>query len=167
MEFQIQALVAREVLKVTDAQLRRVVAEEVAKALGNPTPKSVRQLPKEAEPKVNMDLTALLSSVSSEMRKLFVEFLDVKIPVDDKKPVQRKIPESPDGEKMLTCNDVVSLLRISRVTLDKHVKNHVIPSYRIGKRILFKESEVKAAMLPTRTVMDYETAKQVEAVFSC
>ena len=49
---------------------------------------------------------------------------------------------SPKPRKLLTIDEVLSILRISRTTLWRHMKMGGIKSIRIGSRVLFEPSAV-------------------------
>ena len=46
----------------------------------------------------------------------------------------------------LTRKETAQLLRVSVVTLNDYCKQGLFPSYRIGRRILFKQNEVEKAV---------------------
>ena len=46
-------------------------------------------------------------------------------------------------EKLLTTNEVIKILRISRITLYRWIKDGKIEFVRVGKKYLFKENLIK------------------------
>jgi predicted DNA-binding transcriptional regulator AlpA len=46
-------------------------------------------------------------------------------------------------DQLLTRRKTAETLQISLVTLDEYCKKGIIPSYRIGKNIRFKQSEIQ------------------------
>ena len=65
--------------------------------------------------------------------------------VDILKPL---LPEKSDT--LLSRKDAAAMLNISTQTLDKRAKAGLIQEVRIGKKIQFKTSEIKRAMLVIR-----------------
>jgi excisionase family DNA binding protein len=47
-----------------------------------------------------------------------------------------------DQERLLTRKDVMDYLRISHGTLDKLIKAREIPFIKLGRRVLFKKSDI-------------------------
>ncbi len=68
-----------------------------------------------------------------------------EIVVDILKPL---LPEKYDP--LLSRKDAAAMLNISTQTLDKRAKAGLIQDVRIGKKIQFKTSEIKRAMLELR-----------------
>lgn len=58
--------------------------------------------------------------------------------------------QSPNPEPYLTRKEVCKLLRISLVTLHVRMKAGEVPYHRIGKRILFLNSEVQSTLSPRK-----------------
>lgn len=56
------------------------------------------------------------------------------------------IPDIPN--EIMTMDEVLSMLSISRATLNRRRKNGEIPFYTFGKRVYFKRSEIMAALEP-------------------
>jgi excisionase family DNA binding protein len=52
----------------------------------------------------------------------------------------------PTAETYLTRDNVAKLLSISLVTLWKYTKDGLIPAFRIGTKVRYKESDVIAAL---------------------
>lgn len=63
------------------------------------------------------------------------------------KQFEQKPPEEVYDSRSYTC----SRLGVSMPTLDDLVKRGVIPAYRVGARILFKRSEVDAALVQIKS----------------
>ncbi|APU10477.1 hypothetical protein A5M85_09335 [Cellulophaga lytica] len=51
-----------------------------------------------------------------------------------------------DSEKLLTREETAEMLSISLVTLWKYSKDNIIPAYRIGTKVRYKESEILLAL---------------------
>jgi excisionase family DNA binding protein len=56
-----------------------------------------------------------------------------------------------DKPALLTKTEVEEYLRISHMTLQNLMKNHGLPFIKLGKRVLFRRSEIEA-YLESRTV---------------
>ncbi|MEQ7800530.1 helix-turn-helix domain-containing protein [Pedobacter sp. ASV1-7] len=52
------------------------------------------------------------------------------------------VPNNDEKEELLTRKQIANLLNISLPTLDLRIKDGVIPSYRIGKKLLFDKKAV-------------------------
>ena len=48
-----------------------------------------------------------------------------------------------NGERYLTNKDVSALLRISRRTLQDYRRNGILPFFRLGGKILYRESDLQ------------------------
>jgi excisionase family DNA binding protein len=59
----------------------------------------------------------------------------------EKKLLELVKPPKPD-DKFLTRKEVTGLLHITLPTLDAWTKEGLIPSYRIGKRVLYKSADI-------------------------
>jgi len=57
-----------------------------------------------------------------------------------------KPPSDHDPEELLTIEQVVKMLHISKPTLHAWKKQGVLPFQRMGRRVYFKRGEVMAAM---------------------
>jgi len=53
------------------------------------------------------------------------------------------LPEEDKSEEYLTCKQVADLLKISLPTLNKHSKQGLIPSSRVGRCIRYKKSDIE------------------------
>jgi excisionase family DNA binding protein len=53
-----------------------------------------------------------------------------------------------EQDEILSREQTAELLKISLVTLWKWTNNDIIPAYRIGKKVLYKKSEVLASLKP-------------------
>jgi len=53
------------------------------------------------------------------------------------------IVEQKDGTNFLTRNETAKMLRISLPTLAEYTNNGIIPGYRIGAGVRYKQSEVE------------------------
>lgn len=64
--------------------------------------------------------------------------------------VQPNAPVQPTSteDELLSREEVCSLLKISKTTLNTHTSKGNLKSYCIGNRILYKRSEVLAAVKP-------------------
>ncbi|SEA39357.1 helix-turn-helix domain-containing protein [Bizionia paragorgiae] len=51
-----------------------------------------------------------------------------------------------NSEKLLTREETAKLLSISLVTLWKYTKNDIIPAFRIGTKVRYKQSDVYNAL---------------------
>lgn len=65
---------------------------------------------------------------------------------DTIKDVLNDLPQPKEEIKYLTRQQVCSLLHISLPTLTDYVKSGLIRCQRIGKRVLFEESDIRAAV---------------------
>jgi excisionase family DNA binding protein len=45
-------------------------------------------------------------------------------------------------EKLYTLNEVLEILRVSRATLYRHIDSGLIKPVKLGRRVLFPESEI-------------------------
>jgi len=52
----------------------------------------------------------------------------------------------PEPEKYLTRNDVSVILRLSLPTVDKYCQEGILPSVRVGRRILFRPSDIQKSI---------------------
>lgn len=57
--------------------------------------------------------------------------------------IKEIIPQSKTEEELLTCRQAAALLQISLPTLHAYSKTGVIPSYRFGRNIRYKKSELE------------------------
>lgn len=57
-----------------------------------------------------------------------------------------------DSEKLLSRKEAAFKLNISLATLDSYTKQGLIQSYIIGRRVLFKESEIEKSLYQVKTV---------------
>ena len=48
-----------------------------------------------------------------------------------------------NGERYLTNKDVSALLRVSRRTLQDYRRNGILPFFRLGGKILYRESDIQ------------------------
>ena len=60
------------------------------------------------------------------------------------KVIPQSQPQEPD--RYLTRREAADLLGVSIISLDRYRHNGFLPSYRIGRRILFRESEINNAI---------------------
>lgn len=49
-----------------------------------------------------------------------------------------------NGERFLTDYEVSKILHISRRTMQKYRSNFILPYYKLGGRVIYKESDVEA-----------------------
>ncbi len=57
-----------------------------------------------------------------------------------------KPQETPQTEKYLTRKETAALLNVSLPTLNEYTKGGKIKGYRFGVRVLYKQSEIEAAL---------------------
>jgi len=82
----------------------------------------------------------------SDLKRVFKEVLDEKINSEAvHKNSERKI-------NYLNRFDVVELLKISLPTLANWTKEGILQSYRIGKRVLYREDEVNSSLQKVRNL---------------
>lgn len=55
----------------------------------------------------------------------------------------KQVETSPKADKLLTRNETASLFGISLVTLNKWSKLGILKSYKIGGKVLYKQSELE------------------------
>lgn len=72
-----------------------------------------------------------------ELKKIITETIKESLPKAE--PQQIK-------EKHLTRQETAKELRISLVTLNEYSKKGILQSYQVGGRVLYKQSEVEAAL---------------------
>lgn len=53
----------------------------------------------------------------------------------------------PPRNRLLTRTETASMLRISLSTLHRIVKSGYLPSFKVGRRTLFKEADVQACLI--------------------
>ena len=61
-------------------------------------------------------------------------------------PVQTQSQES----ELISRDEVCDILHINKTTLHKHTKSGRLQSYSIGNRVLYKRSEILAAVKPLK-----------------
>jgi excisionase family DNA binding protein len=82
----------------------------------------------------------------SDLKRVFREVLAEKTSSETvPKKSERKI-------NYLNRFEVVELLRISLPTLANWTKEGILQSYRIGKRVLYREDEVNSSLLKVRNL---------------
>jgi excisionase family DNA binding protein len=82
----------------------------------------------------------------SDLKRVFKEVLDEKINSETvHKKSERKI-------NYLNRFEVVELLKISLPTLGNWTKEGILQSYRIGKRVLYREDEVNSSLQKVRNL---------------
>lgn len=82
-------------------------------------------------------LTSLsIKDFKSLIREVLEEFAKE---VDKQETNSKKIKQE---EVLLNPTEVVKMLRISKVTLQKWMKVGKVPYYRLGRKVYFKESEL-------------------------
>jgi excisionase family DNA binding protein len=87
-----------------------------------------------------IDPTVFTAIPLSELLQLFGAMLDNKL--KEFISIKKQEPE----EALSTIEEVCALLQVSKVTIHKWKKAKRIKSYRIGRRIYFKKSELLAAL---------------------
>ncbi len=55
-------------------------------------------------------------------------------------------PEKSAKQNYLTRSEVAERLNISLPTLNEYTKRGIVPAYRIGARVLYKESEIENSL---------------------
>lgn len=55
----------------------------------------------------------------------------------------KQVETSPKSDKLLTRNETASLFGISLVTLNKWSKLGILKSYKVGGKVLYKQSELE------------------------
>lgn len=86
----------------------------------------------------------IFQSVSQEELKKLIKDAILEILPDRDKESSKK--ESSGKNIYLTRKQTADLLQISLPTLHQYTKNCFIASYRIGNKIRYKESDIKAAI---------------------
>ena len=85
----------------------------------------------------------ILESITiEELRQLIVSTFKE---LHSLKQVAEKLTETPEC-KFLSRKEVAKLLKVCLPTLHEWTKEGLLKSYRIGNRILFKQSEVEEAL---------------------
>ncbi len=91
--------------------------------------------------------TILLQSIHvDDFRKLIGEVIDEKL----KQLTQREKPQNKTN--YLDRKEVAKLLKVSLPTLNEWSKLGIIQSYRIGKRILYKQDEINSSVQQVRNL---------------
>ena len=83
--------------------------------------------------------------------RIFLEGYTLEQLAEALKPlVQPNAPVQPTstGEDLLSREEVCTILNISKTTLNNHTKAGKLQKYCIGNRVLYKRSEVLAAVKP-------------------
>ncbi|MCK4665012.1 MAG: helix-turn-helix domain-containing protein [Bacteroidales bacterium] len=84
-----------------------------------------------------MEKTILISLSLEEFKELVKESV-MEIYIEQEKERAKKCQD----DKMLTRKEVANFLRISLPTLHQYQKDGRLKYYRIGRRVLFKKSEI-------------------------
>lgn len=85
--------------------------------------------------------------------QIFLQGITIEQLAEALKPlVQPNAPVQPTSteDELLSREEVCSLLKISKTTLNTHTRKCDLKSYSIGNRILYKRSEVLAAVKPIK-----------------
>ena len=90
--------------------------------------------------KVLLEWTSL-----EELRALIKDLLDESLQRISQKP------EKPATSGYYTRKEVAKLLRISLPTLHEYTKHGILIGYRIGRRVLYRVSEVEQAVAAINT----------------
>lgn len=83
--------------------------------------------------------------------RIFLEGYTIEQLAEVLKPlVQPNAPIQPTSteDELLSREEVCALLKISKTTLNTHTNKGDLKSYSIGNRVLYKRSEVLAAVKP-------------------
>ena len=83
--------------------------------------------------------------------QIFLQGITIEQLAEALKPlVQPNAPIQPTSteDELLSREEVCALLKISKTTLNTHTNKGDLKSYCIGNRILYKRSEVLAAVKP-------------------
>lgn len=84
----------------------------------------------------------LILTTPENLKQLFHEVLEEH----QKKVIkQTSEKEAVSKTKYYTCKEVATELHISLPTLNKYVKEGIIPCHRIGRRVLFKQEDMENA----------------------
>ena len=94
-------------------------------------------------PKCSME-TIFFSCSADQLRKLIREC--VKLELQEHYPPKESI-----NAGFISRKEAATILRISLVSLGTYAKMGLIPSYRLGNRVLFKEHEVLTSVLQVKT----------------
>jgi excisionase family DNA binding protein len=65
-------------------------------------------------------------------------------------------PPPPKTETFLSRKEVAKLLKVSLPTLNEYTKEQKVKGYRIGARVLYKQSEVESSLLRIKGGNCYE-----------
>lgn len=63
---------------------------------------------------------------------------------------------TPQTETFLSRKEVAKLLKVSLPTLNEYTKEQRVKGYRIGARVLYKQSEVESSLLRIKGGNSYE-----------
>ncbi|MCW3071117.1 MAG: DNA-binding protein [Bacteroidetes bacterium] len=88
-----------------------------------------------------MEQQIILNVSKEELRQLIVE---VFREASEVKQLTQRLKDA--TERLLTRKEVAALLKVSLPTLRQYVKDGLIQSHRIGRRVLFKANDVESAL---------------------
>lgn len=70
----------------------------------------------------------------------------VKVVTDEIDKVKKSLTKASKRSEYLTKKEVAKKLKISIGTLDNWIRDDKIPFHKIGRRVLFKESEIEESI---------------------
>ncbi|MDP9954794.1 excisionase family DNA binding protein [Epilithonimonas hungarica] len=70
----------------------------------------------------------------------------VKVVTDEMERAKKFLSKTTKQSDYLTKKEVATRLKISIGTLNNWIKDEKIPSHKIGRRVLFKESEIEESI---------------------
>lgn len=82
-----------------------------------------------------------------QLKELIIQVFKELAPQFHSKEVQEKEP------KYLTRKEVKELFGISFPTLSDHTKKGNLKAYNIGRRVLYKQSELESALVPFHKIL--------------
>ena len=62
--------------------------------------------------------------------------------------------EQPKEEGYRTRNETAKMLKISLPTLNEYTKKRILTGYRVGVRVLYKQSEIESALVKMKFARD-------------
>ena len=75
------------------------------------------------------------------LQAITIEDLLSKIQSIVEKSIEEKLPKPKAAVQLMTRNEVAKYLKISLPTLHERTKEGLLPSYKIGNRVLYKSNE--------------------------
>jgi excisionase family DNA binding protein len=93
--------------------------------------------------------TVFLSLTKSDFQDLIAETVNACLRRST--PTQPATPTTQRPTGYLTRIEVASRYHVSLPTLNEYTKTGKVQGYRIGRRVLYKASEIEAALSPIKT----------------